>query len=225
MKQYGVIFDMDGVLVDSYQAHFESWRRMLKQKGRELTEPEFAETFGRTSRDIIQHFFGDTMSDEEIARWDEEKEAEYRKIITEDFPAMEGASELIAALAEAKFRLAIGSSGPTENVQTVLDNLPNAHLIATSVNGQEVSRGKPAPDVFLRAAEKLELPPAQCAVLEDALAGLDAAHAAGMAAIAITGTAPRDALEEKADIVVDSLRELTPATIQEVIERRAPAVH
>lgn len=225
MKQYGVIFDMDGVLVDSYQAHFESWRRMLEQKGRELAEPEFAETFGRTSRDIIQHFFGETMSGEEIACWDEEKEAEYREIITADFPAMEGASELIAALAEAGFRLAIGSSGPKKNVQTVLDNLPNAHLIAASVNGQQVSRGKPAPDVFLRAAEKLELPPARCAVLEDALAGLDAAHAAGMAALAITGTAPRDALAEKADIVVDSLRELTPVTIQQLIERRAAAVH
>ncbi len=225
MKQYGVIFDMDGVLVDSYQAHFESWRRMLKRQGLELTEREFAETFGQTSREIIRRFFGGAVSEEDIARWDDEKEVEYREIITADFPAMDGAPELIAALSEAGFLLAIGSSGPRENVQTVLDHLPNARLFAASVNGQEVTHGKPDPGVFLRAAEKLELPPARCVVIEDALAGLDAAQAAGMPAIALTGTAPREALAEKAELVVDSLREVAPTGVRRLIDRHAAAVH
>ncbi len=217
MNNYGVIFDMDGVLVDSYQAHFESWREMLREHGLELTEPDFAATFGRTSREIIQHFFGGAVSDDDIARWDAAKEAAYRRIIAADFPEMDGASALIRALHEAGFRLAIGSSGPPENVETVVGNLPGGGLFDVTVTGRDVAHGKPHPEVFLLAAERLGLAPERCAVIEDALPGVEAGLRAGANVIALTGTAPREALEEQAHWVVDSLRELSPDAIRRVI--------
>ena len=216
----GVIFDMDGVLVDSYRAHFESWRRLGRLHGLEMTEGQFAATFGRTSRDIIEHLWPGAATEDQAIEWDRYKEALYREMISADFPEMPGAGELIAALAEAGFAMAIGSSGPPENVAAVLAKLHGAGHIAATVTGLEVTRGKPDPEVFLKAAGKLGLPPSRCAVIEDAPAGLEAARRAGMTAIAITGTASREALAQRADRVVDRLSELTPAGIAAMIQSR-----
>jgi len=222
MAEYGVIFDMDGVLVDSYRAHFESWNRMLRPRGLEMTERQFADTFGWTSREIIPHFWPDSVRDEEIASMDAEKEAAYRQVIAEDFPEMDGAGELIASLYEAGAKLGVGSSGPPENVDAVMKLLPGADLFSATANGREVERGKPDPQVFLLCASKLSLAPERCAVVEDAPSGVEAARRAQMAAIAITGTAPRERLAQAgADLVVDSLCELTAQRVLELIDARA----
>jgi len=218
MSEMGVIFDMDGVLVDSYRAHFESWRRMGREVGMEMDEAQFAATFGRTTREIIRSLWGDRVPPEtDISVWDDRKEALYRDILREGFPAMDGAPELLGALHKAGFALAIGSSGPPENVALVRELLDGAEHIAATVTGREVTHGKPHPEVFLTAAGKLGLAPACCAVVEDAPAGLEAARRAGMAAIAITGTAERARLAERAHRVVDSLRELSPGGIEGLI--------
>ena len=216
MSGRGVIFDMDGVLVDSHEAHFESWRQLACAHGLEISRQQFAATFGRTSRDIIRQLW--QVPEKDIAAWDAEKEALFRQIILADFPEMDGAGDLIAALAGAGFKLAIGSSGPPENVEAVMKHLPNAELIHAKVTGLDVTHGKPDPEVFLAAAKKLGLPPRFCAVIEDAPAGIEAARRAGMAAVALTGTATREKLAERAHVVVDSLRELTPQQITELID-------
>jgi len=214
MKDLGVIFDMDGVLVDSYRAHFESWNRMLSRHGLAMSEEQFAATFGRTSREIIRQLYADAVEgDEQIAAWDADKEAAYRDVLRERFPEMDGAGELLRSLHEAGFRLAVGSSGPPENVELVRRRLSEGRCISATVDGTQVTHGKPHPEVFLKAAAKLGLAPRRCAVVEDAPAGVEAARRAGMAAIAITGTAPREKLAERAHLVVDSLRELSPGRI------------
>jgi beta-phosphoglucomutase len=219
MNDGGVIFDMDGVLVDSYHAHFASWRQMGRAVGLEMDEAQFAATFGRTTRDIIDFLWGEQFPDADVDAWDARKEAAYREILEDHFPAMDGAPELLAALHEARFRLAIGSSGPPENVELVLRKLPGAEHVAATVTGKEVTHGKPHPEVFLKAAAKLGLEPRCCAVVEDAPAGVEAARRAGMAAIALTGTADRDSLADHAHLVVDSLRELSPKRIAELIRQ------
>jgi len=216
-KKYGVIFDMDGVLVDSYRTHYESWRDTAAKRGLTMTEEQFASTFGRTSRDIIRHFWPDKFSSAEIAAWDDEKEAAYRELLALEKPEMDRASELIESLHAAGAAMAIGSSGPAENVQAALGVLRAGRLIDETVNGMDVTHGKPHPEVFLKAAEKLGVAAGHCAVVEDAPAGVEAALAAGMAAIAITGTAPREKLA-RAHLIIDSLRELTPRRIFELIE-------
>src|SRR4051812_48987627 len=118
-----VIFDVDGVLVDSYEAHYQSWRDILAEHGRELTEQDFARTFGRTSREIIAQLWGDGPSAAESREIDDRKEARYRDIVGRRFPAMDGAVELIDALRAAGFALAAGSSAPPENVIQSLDGL------------------------------------------------------------------------------------------------------
>ena len=220
---YGVIFDMDGVLVDSYRAHFESWLRLAKAHGLTMTEEQFAATFGRTSREIIRKFWPDKVKDDaEVTAWDHEKEQDYRDILMESFPEMKGASQLLAALHGGGFKLAIGSSGPPENVRVTMDGLGMAECFGATVSGADVTHGKPHPEVFLKAAAKLGLEPKNCAVVEDAPAGVAAAKAAGMAAVAITGTATRQQLAQ-ADTIVDCLTQVTPDLVLQLIRRNGGA--
>ncbi len=216
-----VIFDLDGVLVDSYPAHFESWRTLLAQLGLAMSEAQFAATFGQTNREIITGLWGpNRFSDEEIAAMGRGKEELYRQILAERFPAMPGGRELVGALCAAGFAVAVGSSAPPENVALTLDRLDNRAAFGAVVTGADVRRGKPDPAVFLTAAERLGVPPAFCAVVEDAPVGVAAAKAAGMASIALVSTGRTRAAVAEADLVVDSLDELSPDRIGRLIAAR-----
>ncbi len=223
MNQPCVIFDMDGVLVDSYHAHFESWQRVAAERGVTYTEKEFAWSFGRTSREIIKGTWGrGDLDDATIAAIDSRKEALFREIIGRRFPVMDGARELLDALRAAGFRIAVGSSAPPENVALVLDRFGGAHRFDGIVNGMDVHRGKPDPEVFLLAAERAGAAPADCVVIEDARPGIEAARRAGMASVALvsTGRSEDDFRPAHPDVVVRSLRELNPMVLAELVSRR-----
>jgi len=213
-----VIFDADGVLVDSYRAHFEAWKAMGRELGEDLTEERFASTFGMRNEDLMHLLWDVEVPEADIPAWSDWKEAKYREILLADFPAMDGARELIDALRAAGFRLAVGSSGPPENVVACLRGLEREHAFDATVTGVEVSRGKPDPEVFLKAAAKLGVPPGRCAVVEDAVVGIEAAARAGTVPIGLTGTTTREALSKRAALVVDGLRDLSPERIAALID-------
>lgn len=183
--EFGVIFDMDGVLIDSYAAHLQTWQVCCRRHGRECTEEQFLAGFGRTSREVIRDTWVNPPDDAAIAAFDEEKELLYRELIARDFPHMPGAARLIEELAAGGIPMAIGSSGPPKNVAAALAGLNASHLIHTIITGADVVRGKPHPDVFLKAAAGLGIPPARCIVLEDAPVGVQAALAAGARCLGI----------------------------------------
>ena len=213
-----VIFDVDGVLVDSYEAHYQSWQRLCRERGLRMTEAQFVATFGRTSREIIRELWGDRCAtDQAVAELDARKEELFREILAKDFPAMDGAVELIDQLDAAGFRLALGSSGPPENVDLVLDALGCRHRFAAVVTGVDVTRGKPDPQVFLLGAERVGVVPARCVVIEDAPAGVTAAHAAGMKCIAVVSTGRVREKLAAAELIVSSLREVNAERVRALI--------
>jgi len=215
---FAVIFDMDGVLIDSYDAHFKSWLEMTTQQGFKFTEEDFAISFGRTTRENITHFWGDRVQDDaEIARMEDYKENAYRRIIADNFPAMPGIGRLLDDLHAAGFKLAVGSSGPPENVDLALDHLERRALFDAVTTATDVTRGKPDPQVFLLAAERMGVSPRHCAVIEDAAAGVTAANAGGMTAIGLASTGRTRQSLAAARLVVDSLDELSPRLIGELI--------
>jgi beta-phosphoglucomutase len=218
MHRRAVIFDMDGVLVDSYRAHMQAWMKLGERLGRPITEAQFVPTFGRRNPEIFHTLWPGLIPDDQADYWSRWKEQTYRDIVTARFPEMPGARELLDALKAAGFALAIGSSGPPENVEVALHGLGRAHLFDAIVNSHEVTRGKPDPEVFLKAAAKLRIEPKRCAVVEDSKAGLDAAQAAGMTPIALVGTFARHELAGHAALVVDSLKELAPEKIAALID-------
>ena len=137
-----VIFDMDGVLVDSYRAHWQSWQFMADELGKGLTEEQFVSTFGRTSREIIaEHWGANSLTVEEIAEFDRRKEALYREIVAQDFPAMDGAADLIRALSAAGFRLAVGFVGSALRMSLWRwSRLGAQPYFQTLVTGKDVTR-------------------------------------------------------------------------------------
>jgi beta-phosphoglucomutase len=221
--QLAVIFDMDGVLVDSYHAHLESWRAMAAERGRTMTRGQFDATFGRTSREILATLWPDlVLSEVEIAALDARKEELFRAILDRAFPPMPGAVALLESLYAAGFALAVGSSGPPENVAMVLDRMGCRRLFGTLITGADVTRGKPDPQVFLLAAERLGIAPRRCAVVEDAPPGIAAAKAADMAAVGLASTGRTREILSNADLVVDALAELSPEGIAASIRARNP---
>ena len=220
--ELAVIFDMDGVLVDSYHAHFRSWQVVAATEGIALSEEEFAAEFGRTSREIIAGWDGAEEYDEaKIAELDDRKEAAFREILAADFPAMPGVHAMLESLSAAGFALAVGSSGPPENVDLVLKRLGNRERFRAVVHGMDVTRGKPDPQVFLLAAGRLGIAPAGCAVVEDAPPGIEAARAAGMAAVGFPSTGRTREQLAAADLLIGSLDQLTPDVVSELIARNA----
>ena len=216
----GVIFDMDGVLVDSYAAHFESWKRLGRELGFSMSEEQFVASFGRTSREVIRETWPHlASSDERVRQIDARKEELFREIIAADFPAMDGAAELIDALAAAAFKLAVGSSGPPENVNLVLEKLARRDRFTAVVTGRDVTRGKPDPQVFQIAAERLGLPTARCLVVEDAPAGITAAKRAGAKCLGLVSTGREPAALAAADRVVRSLREVSPRDVRSMLSQ------
>jgi len=217
-ERLAVIFDMDGVLVDSYDAHYLSWVQAAASLGCRMSRQEFDATFGRTSREIIAALWPESVSgEEEIGRLDARKEAAFREILARDFPAMPGAEALLESLHAAGFGVGLGSSGPPENVDLVLDRLGKRRLFGAVVHGMDVTRGKPDPQVFLLAAKRLGVAPDCCAVVEDAPLGIEAARRAGMASVGIVSTGRTRQALAQADLVIDGLAQLTPVVLRELI--------
>jgi beta-phosphoglucomutase len=206
------------VLIDSYSAHLESWRITCAARGLTITDEQFAAGFGRTSREFIRAVWPGQFDDAGVREFDLEKEAAYREILRTNFPEMDGAADLIQSAHADGFRLAIGSSAPPANVAVAVEALRNGNLISATVDGSQVKEGKPHPDVFLIAAKKLQIDPVRCAVIEDALVGVEAARRAGMTVVALLGTADPKLLAAAADLTVGSLRELSPKLIDELIQ-------
>jgi len=214
-RRMGVVFDMDGVLVDSAGPHFESWRLLGEEYGVAVTRQRFAATFGRQNRDIIPMLFG-AVSPERSAAMSERKEEIYRELIRGRVPAVEGAAELVRSLAASGVPMAIGSSGPRENIDLVLAGMGVADLIEVIVSADDVTRGKPDPQVFALACERLGLAASRCVVIEDAPAGVEAAKAAGAKAVAVLMHHPREAFDG-AELIVERLDELTVVRLRGLV--------
>jgi beta-phosphoglucomutase len=186
----GVIFDLDGVLIDSAAAHLESWRVIAERRGKVITDATFLATFGRSNADIIPLLFPEETRSEGRQRIADDKEEAYRALVRGRLPVIPGAVELIRACRAAGLKTAIGSSAPPENVALALEEMGVADSVMAVVTGDDVTRGKPDPEVFLKAAAHLQLAPERCVVIEDAPAGIEAAKRAKMGVIAVGTTHP-----------------------------------
>jgi len=178
----GVIWDLDGVIIDSGEQHWQAWKALAAETHVTFTEADFRRTFGQRNSDIIPPYWH-THDPDEIKRLADHKESIYREMLKKDARALPGAMGLIRALHEAGWKQALGSSAPLENIQLILDLLDLRLLLDAVVSGEEAPRGKPAPDIFLEAARRLNVPSCDCVVIEDSLPGCQAAIDAGMAVI------------------------------------------
>lgn len=220
VEQRGVIFDLDGVLVDSSALHLRSWQIVGAERGFEMTEEIFWKTFGMPNRQIFPYLFDRELSAEEERELSERKEAVYRELAAGNIQALPGVLPLLRALRAQGFRLALGSSTPQSNIRVILSAVGIGNCFDAIVTGDDVTHGKPHPEVFLKAAERLGLPPERCVVVEDAVVGVQAAKAAGMRCLAVTTTHPDEKLQQ-ADRVVASLADVSADDFDALLARSA----
>ena len=203
-----VIFDLDGVLADTGPFHRQAWFDLADKEGLKMSDEIFSRTFGMQNYQILPLLAGRDLPAGQIKHMSDWKEKRYRELIADSLVLAEGAETLISDLRNNGFLLAIGSSAPRKNIDFICSRIPLLGCFNACVAGEDVPRGKPAPDTFLKAAEKLSLGPNRCVVVEDAVQGIEAAKAAGMPVVALTTTRSREDLRE-ADLIVDSLSQLT----------------
>jgi beta-phosphoglucomutase len=206
MPAGAVLWDMDGTLVDSEEFHWLSWRDTMAAEGLPITRDQFVVTFGQRNDSILPHWLGAEATPDRIQHIGDAKEALYRKLVRDSGIApLPGAAEWVRRLQQEKWRQAVASSAPRANVDVVLEVIGLAGCFQAVVSAEDVTAGKPDPQVFLTAASRLETPPAQCVVVEDAAAGVEAARRAGMRSIGVSRKGPL-----AADVAVSSLADLAP---------------
>lgn len=213
MTTFGAIFDWDGVIVDSAALHLESWEMLARECGKPLPEGHFERGFGMKNEVIIPRQLGWTTDRAEVRRLSLRKEALYRELVhARGIEILPGARALLEGLRAAGIRCVIGSSTQRENITLVLKMAGITPFFQGLVTAEDVHHGKPDPEVFLKAAELIAVPPAWCVVFEDTPMGVEAAKRGGMKALAVTRTHPADRLAA-ADRVVPDLTHATAANL------------
>ncbi len=211
----GVLWDLDGTLIDSAEHHYAAWRDTLAERGREHSPEEFAHYFGRRNDVILREMFGDALSPKEAAQVADEKEERYRRLVRADgLEPLPGVMDWLRRLKERGFRQALATMAPGANVAVVVGVLGIGSLLDATAAAEDVDHGKPDPGIFLEAARRIDLPPKRCVVVEDSPAGLDGARRAGMRSVGVVSE-HHSTLE--ADVVVRSLTELAPGVFEQLI--------
>jgi len=215
-NEKAVLWDMDGVIVDTSEFHFLSWKETWAKHGIDYSETDFKLGFGRRNDEIIREVLGKKFKQSTYEAITKAKEAAFRRLVKGHIKALPGAIELLSALDASGFLQALVSSTPSENIDVIIGGLKLARCFKTIISGYDVTEGKPSPQGYLLAAKRLDVLPSACVVLEDAIAGVEAARSGGMKCIAVTTTHPKTKLKA-ADLIVDSLEKVNVSVIKKLV--------
>ena len=220
MKLKGLLFDMDGTLVDNLAYHFMAFDAYAEREGFTLLEPVSLKINGMHSNDIFPLLLGnEVVAQYGLDRLNREKEEVYRDMYRPKIAPIAGVIELLKEAKKAGVKCAIGSSGCRENVEMIIEGLGIADLIDGSISGSDVTHGKPHPEIFTKAHELLGLKAEECIVVEDAVNGILAGVAAGCKCLAVTTTATAEVLAEAgASLCVEDYSTVTIEQLNELLK-------
>ncbi len=214
----GVIFDMDGTMVDNMMVHHRAWQKKLADLGIHMKIEEVQAEIHGINEEILDRLFGDRFDAAARKRISAEKEAAYREIFFEKLALVEGLPTLLDSLKSDDIPMAIGTAAPIENVDFVLDHLNLRPYFQAVLHAGSVDRGKPDPEIFIKAAAHFQVPPETCLIFEDSLPGAEAARRAGAKCIIVTTTHQADEfshfnhilrfIEDFTDVTMEDLRSL-----------------
>lgn len=213
-----VIFDMDGLIIDSESMQSNAFEAVLQEYGVKPTPNEegIVHTVGVSGRDNWRELKEEYGIDEDTTALLKKKREAYLDLLEEGIQPMKGFMDLLNLLRDKKVKLAVASSSTLEQIETILSTLGVIDYFDVIVGGEHVTRGKPAPDIFLEAAEKLGVVPEDCLVLEDSESGVEAAEKVGMRVIAVPNQYTVNHDFSKADQVVNSLADIDWRAIESV---------
>lgn len=203
----GAIFDMDGVVVDNHKFHFKAWMAFADTHNFELNEKIYRDKFnGKTNADLFYMIFG-SVTPEEMQAYADEKEGMYKKLYIEHMKAHTGLIDFLEYLQKNKIKIALGTSAPTSNVDFTLDSLKLRKYFEVIIDGSQVEKGKPDPQVYQLCCMKLGLEPKDCVVFEDSLAGLESGQRAGCKIVGVATSHEAFELKPKTDLIIHDFTE------------------
>lgn len=201
-KLKGFLFDMDGVIVDNHSFHYKSWIEFSKIYNFPLNPEIYSSRFnGKQNKDLMPMIFGDITEEQSLA-YSIEKEALYRKLYSIEMKPVDGVIEFLDFLVERKYKIALGTSSIPVNVDFIIDRLSLRKYFPIIVNGDDVSKGKPDPEVYLMCASLLDLDPKDCIVFEDSLSGLESGRRAGCQIVGVATSHDVDFLKPVTEFVI-----------------------
>jgi beta-phosphoglucomutase len=206
-RNCAVLWDMDGVLVDTGDFHFQSWKQTFEELDVPFDKEDFKKTFGMNNTGILEWMYGRKPEPEEVARISDKKESLFRELVKGKAEPLPGVLDWLQQFQAWEIKQAITSSAPPENIEVLVEELEIENYFDSIVSGFDLP-GKPNPDTFLKAAKAVQVQPANCVVIEDAIAGVAGAKNAGMKCIAVTTTNSASALEN-ADYIFKNLGEMS----------------
>lgn len=218
-QTWAAIFDMDGTLIDNTSYHYKSWQALFRKYGKGTLSKKtyYTEISGVPIMETLKRLFGTDHDEAGLKKLLVEKEEFYRKEYAPYLVAINGLESFLSNLKDIGVKMAIATSATLEDIDFILKKVPIRNDFDQIVNSSMVSKPKPNPQIFLKAAEKLNMPPERCVVFEDSLAGITAANAAGMKVVGITTGHPAGDLRP-VDLVIDDYTGLTPQTLAALFE-------
>jgi beta-phosphoglucomutase family hydrolase len=205
-QHYAIIWDMDGVLVNTGEYHYQAWKKTFAELDIPFSRNQFRAAFGMNNAGILEAICGQKLPPDQEQSISEFKEKLFREAVKGKAKLLHGVNNALKSFSEWNLKQAIASSAPPKNIEVLVKELRIGKYFDVIVSGHDIP-GKPDPAVFLKAAQQLNVPPANCVVIEDAVAGVEGAKNAGMRCIAVTTTNTPEALS-KADLIFDTLEDL-----------------
>lgn len=217
LQSFGVVFDSDGVIVDSEPFSLAAFRQAMEEQDVFLNDDDIMANCGLTDADIVRYVSEKFGINADLELFHNRKQELYHQmILSGNLKICDGASELLENLARGHIPFALASSGSMKKIRLNLTRVNLWDRFPIIISGEDMERSKPHPDIFLASAKRLALEPDRCIVIEDSLNGIEAAHRAGMKCVAVIGTFPRERLSY-ADFIIDSLSRITVNKLQSLV--------
>lgn len=219
LKPIAALFDMDGVIVHTNPYHKKAFRIFLEKHDVSLTDEELKEhVYGRTNAEIFPYIFQDEYTPEKGEEWADEKESLFRELYKEDVEPVRGLISFLDELRKNGIKAAVGTSAPKENLDFIMKALDLRKYFDAFLHSADVTNGKPDPEIYLKAADRLNTAPDSCVVFEDSVAGVKAGLNAGMKVVAVATTHSPDEFNG-AHLVIDDFKDITIEHFQSLFER------
>jgi beta-phosphoglucomutase family hydrolase len=202
-----VIFDMDGTVVDTTRIEYDAWKQIFDEQQVDFPYEEYIQVLGAKGAEIVKERID--MNEDQIEELLEKKETYLKQLVEKNgLQLIPDVEKVLREIRKLNLKMALATGSSQEKLDFILERFQIRQYFDVFVTADDVENGKPDPEVFLKAAEKLNVPPQECVVMEDASNGVEAAKNAHMTCIAITSTRGKDQLE-KADLVIDHYKDLS----------------
>ena len=211
-----VIFDLDGTLIDNNPYHIEAWKFFYNKISKPFSKEEYTKNInGRINTDIFNYIFNTTLTPEQTELYSNEKEAMYRELYKKHIKPINGLINFLDELEKEKVPKAIATSGLSANINFMFAHVPIKKYYTNVIDASQVTKGKPHPEIFLKAAASVDANPKNCVAFEDSITGIRSAKSAGMKVVGLTTTHTAEEIHE-ADLLINDYTEISLTKLREL---------